>query len=398
MPDEFKDWTYIICTLIQTALAVIALIVVNCYWRIKDRRDSDARKHKEEREKHERLDREEREKHERLDREEREKIADLFIREYNAIEYKCENMEKILSSLQNTPIIMSEHRTVFSLDVLRYMCQPDHRNDFNNKELESFCVDVDKIVKLFRNFRVNLLPPALRRQCPENIKEELGPSIIKIGSYVFPFVSSTKQNTISEVLSYFGDETSSNVTDIGKLHEEIPYVNNFQLKDGKIAFNTTSMVRLNSHIIGIANLLEEKKITSRYIEDISKYLITFWDSCSTTSSSASLPNLDFLDSTNVLHLMRMTLDKQCRSTFQPDDASEKMIADLENLHRVLNLNVLRDLTVQRTCERFIEDLAERLGGLKKFQELLQQKATAEFLKKLSDDCDGFLAKMIDCLK
>ena len=155
MPDKLtlaKDWIYIFCTLIQTALALIALIVVNCYWGEKDRRDSKAQKDKEdretkeklareEREKHERLNREEREKHERLDREEREKIADLFSREYNAIEYKCENMEKILSSLQSTSIIMSEHRTVSALDVLRYMCQPDHRNDFINQELKRFYVD-----------------------------------------------------------------------------------------------------------------------------------------------------------------------------------------------------------------------------------------------------------------
>lgn len=208
-----KDWIYVVCTSIQTVLAIVAFLAANWYQKRRERREEE-----------ERSEREDREMKERLDREIREKISKVFSERYYTIENEIEMMSKTPKRPKTTPIIR-RGMIYTSFDVLAYMCEASQRNTFQTPALDSFCEALDKIARFFQCFRAEL--PPTDGKCPKNIKEEMGPIIADIGNNIFSFVSKERQEAIKWVLGYFEakliDENVTNPQDTN-LQDTIPYI------------------------------------------------------------------------------------------------------------------------------------------------------------------------------
>ena len=92
-------------------------------------------------------------------------------------------------------------------------------------ERKAIISDVEKIMKFFIDFRINLASITHDKTCPEYIKTEFSTEIMKMGEAVYPFVSRSRQEIIEKVLGYFGLGNTDSVKERGtspcRLHEEL---------------------------------------------------------------------------------------------------------------------------------------------------------------------------------
>ena len=218
-----KDWIYVVCTVFQTALAFVGLLFVSFWW--------DRRKTKDERKRVDKQRREE-ERQKEIQREENrqkadaEKIAAILSENYYDVEDIFHELKKGVDKLREKKIV--DDLTEFH--VLQYMCRRENWKKFGHniidlnrlisdppaylayrKELErkdprnEILSDVERIMRFFVDFRINLFSIVQNKACPDDIKEEFSNNITRMGTTIYPFVGKHRQDVIERVLKYFVD-------------------------------------------------------------------------------------------------------------------------------------------------------------------------------------------------
>ena len=214
-----KDWIYVLCTPIQTVLAIIGLIFVNFWWvrrKAKDeRKRADQQRREEERQK-------EIQREEDRQKADAEKIAAILSENY----YEVEN---IFHRLKGSVDKLREKKVVgdwTEFHVLLYMCHQDNWHKFSykvNKHVnialfniqnpqhlnsqkdprDEVLSDVEKIMKFILKLRINLFSIMQNKACPNDIKSEFSFKITEMGKTIHPFVKKHRQDVIERVSKYF---------------------------------------------------------------------------------------------------------------------------------------------------------------------------------------------------
>ena len=124
---------------------------------------------------------------------------------------------------------------ITGLDILRYkLLNPNDYEEAEKLLLTKLQQDLDAVMRLFQSLRIKL---PLKGECPQNIREELGPLINDIGEIArYKFVPAGKRYTIAHVMKYFGngqpvtskrDEERKDEDDNRKARRTFPYLNVF---------------------------------------------------------------------------------------------------------------------------------------------------------------------------
>ena len=189
-PDltEEKAWIYVICTIVNTILAIVTLCYVNVWWKRKERKNDEKK-------------------------ENASKISNVLSQNYDQTKSTFGNFNNNVVKLRENKISGG----VTEFDVLIYMCHPDNVRNYTQREeqcqgytVENVMLDVDNIMKLF--IELNLQLPGIGdRICPEDIKAEFSTDITEMGEAIFPFVSKSRQTMIIQVLKYFDNEQKNHV-------------------------------------------------------------------------------------------------------------------------------------------------------------------------------------------
>ena len=415
--ENTKDIVYILCTIIQTVMAIIAFVYVYLWWERKKRKD-DQRREDEKQEMENREKKMEREKARKVI--DLSRIASILGEKFDNVEIIFYKLKRRMNELKNNTV----NGNFTEFDVLLYMY---HRNVLH--EGETVNSHVNQIMKLFVEFRVQL-STIEDKECPEHIKEEFSSEIIEMGKTIYPFVSKHRQKTIEKVLKYFdyppnttqvsntaaveenpssdtnkrctllssnqgasfqsapstsqavpeergGGEAStvrSASADKGLIpypgHDAIintiPYIDHFQYVDGEMKCNLecrySAIKTLDRHVQQKTASVMEKE------QEIKKEIRRLWSS---HSPKTAVPNDDFL------HLIRMVMYELKSFGVEAiklfDEYVRTVVNDPVNCDKVI---------IIETCTRTLGDLisiADSLPG-DRTAHLLEYKDTAEFLQ------------------
>ena len=196
-----EEWTglentrgilYVISSIIQSEMAIIAFFYVYLWWERKKRKDD-------------------RKVADSL------KIATIPGEKLGDVEISFDKLKTgILSELRNETLNTVDRSNFTKFHVLLYMYHCHWKNILENNSnarhsttrndtvevLQTVISHVNQIMKLFIEFRVQL-SSIEDKECPEYIKEEFSSEIIEMGKTIYPFVSKHRQKTIEKVLKYF---------------------------------------------------------------------------------------------------------------------------------------------------------------------------------------------------
>ena len=198
--NEAKDWINVICTGIQTLLAIFGLLFVSYWW--------DRRKRKDRKEARRKAD-------EARQKADTEKIIAILSENYDEVQNIFRTLKKYADDLKKKKIDTGS-RTFTEFDVLLYMCHRDNWHKFDKTHQlmaersststgygrENVMSHVREITKFFKKFSFEL--SSIDKTCPNNIKLEFSTEIIEMGKTIHPFVTKTRQMLIEKVLIYFG--------------------------------------------------------------------------------------------------------------------------------------------------------------------------------------------------
>ena len=328
-----------------------------------------------------------------------DRIAGVLSREYDKAANIFCVLKKNVEKLKETFLVgeLSEFH------VLLFMCHHDNNKRFTN--LEGVLEDVEKIMKLFFEFRIQL-SPIHDKECPEHIKDEFSEEIIKMGQTIFPFVSTARQKVIKVVLEYFGCEDFSQDPDslapeeqlravnsilshtptewhqTLAIHDEIqhaiPYLSYLRYENGVMYLIALTVTSIDSCIKSLEVCLVNGGIQQQVKQEIFNKAKNLWP-----PSSQSHLRVE-----NLLHLIRMVMFKL---VLDPKFSQEKALLDfLEYVRSVVNATYC-----VVNCERTLQNIQFHLNNLNGgHRHLLEDPNNLGIITKLEEELGKSIKKMI----
>ena len=445
---ETRNWVYVICTAIQTLLAIIGLFFVSYLW--------ERQKRKEDRKEARQKDNEDRQKAET------EKIVAILSENYDEVQNIFRTLKKDVDNLKKKKIDTGSY-TFTEFDILLYMCHGDNWHKFEEsyqplpyqRSIRSDCgreqlMDyVHKIMKFFKNFSFHL--SCIDKSCPNNIKSEFSNEIIEMGITIHPFMTKTRQKLIGKVLKYFGYTDVPNILNneseqiydenmqccfsccrkqlrsrspiTGKTQrpesqrftsDSTPHVINFEMKrlssankrEGPTLYpghdeikraipyieyfryhNGEITCNLECQYSCLEDLyisVQEKNIVNAMKETMSKEIKSLWLESCGSNLSGDL-----------LHLIRMMMFKLSEDSkfFQ----SNLLHDFLDYVKKAVSINI--DIAVSEfSCERSLQAMEKYIRNIRhasSIKHLLQDKRTKIFLEHHAEEFRKFIMMMLD---
>ena len=408
-----KDWTIIVynvisalCTVITAICAVIALFYVNI-WRQAKERDENLRREKlqnKENLRKEKLEEEKRIQEKQLDEARRQaekdanKVAGVLSQEYDEAKNIFSIFKEKVDKLKRTVLVGK----FTEFHVLSYMCHWD--NNQRSTEVRSLLKDVEKIVKLFFKFRIQLAP-IQDKECPQHIKDEFSREIIEMGQTIFPLVSNARQKVIKVVLAYFGSEhqdlnslateeelkavncilpppTEQHETETlpDTIRSAIPYLVYLGYQNGVIWFKPPTAI--DSCLGTLEVCLQNGNITVEKKQEILNKAKALWP-----ESSHS-----YLNVKNLLHLIRMIMFKLVKDPPSDEETENQLHEFLRSVKNVVNVTGEKDKKMVTTfCQRALMEIERDLRNLQgTHKRLLEEVQTRDFLTRQSQELETFM--------
>ena len=224
-----KDYVYVVCTMLQTAVVTLGLF----WWQRKIRKEDQEKERQKAEEKKQKAE-------EEKQKADTEKIIAIFSSDnYGEAEEAHRILKKNLDALESRKINTGQS-TRTELDVLVYMCHEDNRSKFDKSEQlllwadnsnalglsnyasfqsaysstdserheygrKNVMSDVHKIRNFFQEFRYQL---NFDQECPGTIKSKFSSKVIEMGKTIYPLMFGENRKLIDEVSNYFNPTNS----------------------------------------------------------------------------------------------------------------------------------------------------------------------------------------------
>ena len=335
-----------------------------------------------------------------------DKFAGVISQKYDEVVNIFCNFQKNVEKLMETFLVgeLSEFH------VLSFMCHPDNNERFTN--LEGVLEDVEKIMKLFFEFRIQL-SPIHDKECPKHIKDEFSEEIIEMGQTIFPFVSTARQKVIKVVLKYFGcadfprqdpnslapeeqlravnsilsrTQTEWHQTQVlhDKIQRAIPYLSYLRYENGVMYLKPHTVTSIDSCIESLEVRLVKGGIQQQVKQEIFNNAKNLWP-----PSSQSHLRVE-----NLLYLIRMV---RFKLVLDPKFSKEEALCDfLKYVRSVVNAKIdVNKAIADAVCERTLQDIQFHLNNLKGgHRHLLEDPNNLGIITKLEEELGKSIKKMI----
>ena len=182
MADELtktRDYIYVICTLIQTLLAIFGLL----WWERRNKmKDEKKARRKEEADKQ---------------KADTKQIIAILSENYDEVHEMFQDLKKSVDNLKKRKITNTGSRTFTEFDVLLYKFYHTYNKSWPPN------VAVNKTILFIKNLAIQL--SAIDKGCPDFVKLKFSTEIIEMCKTIYPFATKTRQELIIIVLKFFGD-------------------------------------------------------------------------------------------------------------------------------------------------------------------------------------------------
>jgi hypothetical protein len=185
MADELtktRDYIYVICTLIQTLLAIFGLL----WWEQRNKKkDKKEARRKEEADKQ---------------KADAKQIIAILSENYDEVHEMFQGLKKSVDNLKKRKITNTGSRTFTEFDVLLYFL---YNSEDKSERLEKVILIANKTMLFIKNFAIQL--STIDKGCPDIVKLKFSTEIIEMCKTIYPFATKTRQELIIIVLKFFGD-------------------------------------------------------------------------------------------------------------------------------------------------------------------------------------------------